>query len=104
MSIDGGSRARVAVLGAGVAGLSCALTLTSRGMPVDVFDQGSRGVGGRASSSRPVTVVRAQGSGTRQIGGSEEADDADEPLVFDHGCQFFTATHPAFKVRNGVQG
>ena len=75
---------RVAVLGAGVAGLSCAVQLHSRGVRTEIFDQGSRGPGGRSSSSRPATV-----SG---------AGDDSEPLVFDHGCQFFTATHPAFKV------
>ena len=83
---DGGSRSTssrgVAVLGAGVAGLSCAVELVRRGVPCDIFDQGSRGVGGRSSSSRPYSMA-------------SEGDRA--PLVFDHGCQFFTATDPAFK-------
>ena len=44
---------------------------------VELIDQGSRGRGGRASSSRPTTH--------------------DPPLVFDHGCQFFTAESEAFR-------
>ena len=83
---------RVCVVGGGVAGLACAARLAARGVPVDVFDQGSRGVGGRSSSSRPVTVAKERG------GRSEgEPQPAPEPLTFDHGCQFFTATDPAFK-------
>ena len=69
----------VAVIGAGVAGLSCAVAL-SRALPereIHIFDQGSRGRGGRTSSSRPSAH--------------------DDPLVFDHGCQFFTASDPEFK-------
>jgi renalase len=69
----------VAVIGAGVAGVSCAVAL-SRALPeqeIHVFDQGSRGRGGRTSSSRPSAH--------------------DDPLVFDHGCQFFTASDPEFK-------
>lgn len=69
----------VAVIGAGVAGMSCAVAL-SRALPereIHIFDQGSRGRGGRTSSSRPSAH--------------------DDPLVFDHGCQFFTASDPEFK-------
>jgi predicted NAD/FAD-dependent oxidoreductase len=47
---------------------------------VDIYDQGSRGPGGRTSSSRPA-----------EING--------ETMVFDHGAQFFTATNAKFKVR-----
>jgi predicted NAD/FAD-dependent oxidoreductase len=75
------SRARVAIIGAGVAGLSCAAAIAKAvegdGPFVELFDQGSRGRGGRASSSRPTTH--------------------DPPLVFDHGCQFFTAESEAFR-------
>jgi renalase len=74
-----------AIIGAGVAGVSCAAAL-SRGLAdgdaevetrVHLIDQGSRGIGGRASSSRPTAH--------------------DEPIAFDHGCQFFTARTEAFK-------
>ena len=58
---------RVAVVGAGLAGLACARELTERGLAVTLFDKG-RAPGGRATS--------------RQAEGGR---------VFDHGAQFFTA-------------
>ena len=79
--MSGDGRAPVAIIGAGVAGLSCAAAIANaveRDCPVvELIDQGSRGRGGRASSSRPTTH--------------------DPPLVFDHGCQFFTAESEAFR-------
>ena len=63
--------ARVAVVGAGMAGLVCARALASGGCRVTVLDKG-RGPGGRLS--------------TRRIDG----------LAFDHGAQDFTARHPEF--------
>jgi len=41
----------IAIIGAGLAGLSAALSLTDRGVPVSVFDKG-RGPGGRLSTRR----------------------------------------------------
>lgn len=61
----------VAVVGAGMAGLSCARALADAGRHVTVFDK-SRGVGGRMATRRS-----EQGS-------------------FDHGAQYFTAHDPAF--------
>ena len=58
---------RVAVIGAGLAGLVCAGALADHGLRVTVFDKG-RSPGGRATSRR-----------------------ADGGRVFDHGAQFFTA-------------
>lgn len=58
---------RIAVVGAGLAGLVCARTLADHGHQVTVFDKG-RSPGGRSTSRR------------------EEGD-----RVFDHGAQFFTA-------------
>ena len=79
--MSGNGRAPVAIIGAGVAGLSCAAAIANAverdGPVVELIDQGSRGRGGRASSSRPTTH--------------------DPPLVFDHGCQFFTAESEAFR-------
>lgn len=61
----------VAVVGAGLAGLSCAQALRSAGLQVTVLDK-SRGVAGRMSTRR--------GEGWQA----------------DHGAQYFTARHPAF--------
>jgi predicted NAD/FAD-dependent oxidoreductase len=63
---------RVAVIGAGVAGLACARTLHDHGLSVVVFDK-ARGPGGRTATRR------AEGGG------------------FDHGAQFFTARDPRFR-------
>lgn len=63
---------RVAVVGAGLAGLACARTLADRGLSVTVFDKG-RSPGGRATSRR------------------EEGERVEGGRVFDHGAQFFTA-------------
>ncbi|MEM8963430.1 MAG: FAD-dependent oxidoreductase [Acidobacteriota bacterium] len=66
---------RVAVVGAGIAGLAGARCLADHGLEVVVFDKG-RGPGGRASTRR------AQGpQGT---------------LTFDHGAQYFSARDPRF--------
>lgn len=63
---------RVAIVGAGIAGLSCAQVLRAAGRSVRLFDKG-RKYGGRVSSRRAV--------GTR----------------FDHGAQYFTARSPEFR-------
>ncbi len=62
---------RVAVIGAGVAGLCAARTLLERGRDVVVFDK-ARGVGGRASVRRAA------------------------PFAFDHGAQYFTVRDERF--------
>ena len=63
---------RVAVIGAGVAGLIAARTLQDHGLQVSVFEK-SRGPSGRAGTRR------------REIG-----------FQFDHGAQYFTARDPQF--------
>ena len=68
---------RVAVIGAGIAGASCARQLASAGVEVQVFDK-SRGVGGR------LTTRRMDWPG------------ADSQAAFDHGAPAFTAHAPAF--------
>jgi photolyase PhrII len=68
---------RIAVVGAGIAGLTCARTLADHGLAVRVFDKG-RGFGGRTS--------------TRRVGAG---------LTFDHGAQYFTARDPRFQLRVG---
>ena len=69
---------RIAVIGAGMAGLACAARLGRAGQKVQLFDKG-RGPGGRMS--------------TRRI---------DTPLgqvSFDHGAQYFTARGTSFRAR-----
>ncbi len=69
------SRARsVAVIGAGIAGLSCARALDDAGLTVTVFEK-SRGTGGRMSTRR--------------------RDEA----AWDHGAQYFTARDPEFRAQ-----
>ena len=66
---------RVGVIGAGLAGLSCARHLTAMGHAVRLFDKG-RGPGGRMSSRRVDTSAGV--------------------ASFDHGAQYFTARDPSF--------
>lgn len=61
-----------AVVGAGIAGLSCARALTDAGVRVTVLDKG-RGPGGRMSTRRG------------------------EGWACDHGAQYFTARDPRFR-------
>ncbi|NBC21255.1 MAG: NAD(P)-binding protein [Alphaproteobacteria bacterium] len=65
----------VAIIGAGMAGLSCAQALTSGGHAVQLFDKG-RGPGGRMSTRRASTPLG--------------------DLRWDHGAQFFTARSAEF--------
>lgn len=74
---------KVAVIGAGIAGLSCAVRLQAFGLSVDVYEK-SRGPSGRMS--------------TRQT----------REWSADHGAQYFTARDPRFTqevenwIKNGV--
>lgn len=77
MSID---TIDVAIIGAGLSGLSCARALQEAGQSVRVLDKG-RGVGGRMATRR------IQGVG----------QDARQSACFDHGAQFFTARSPEFQ-------
>ena len=61
---------RIAVVGAGIAGLACANALIGVGHSVSCFDKG-RGFGGRMSTRRAESEGRS--------------------LQFDHGAQYFTA-------------
>lgn len=65
----------IAVIGAGLAGLSCAQALLQAGHMVHVFDK-SRGPSGRMSTRR--------------------AEDEHGAWQCDHGAQYFTARDPAF--------
>lgn len=67
------SRRRVAVIGAGLAGLSCAARLQAAGCAVVVLDKG-RSVGGRMATRR------------------------EEACSWDHGAQYFTRRDPGFIV------
>lgn len=65
-------RPSVAVVGAGLAGLTAASVLAGRGYPITVFDK-ARGPGGRTSTRR-------------------EGD-----FAFDHGCQYLTVRDERFR-------
>ncbi len=62
----------IAVIGAGIAGLTCARMLAAQGKHVRVFEK-ARGPGGRMSTRRA------------------------DALRFDHGAQYFTARDPSFE-------
>ena len=66
----------IAIVGAGLAGLSCAQALLQAGHTVHVFDK-ARGPSGRMSTRR--------------------AEDNNGPWQCDHGAQYFTARDPAFR-------
>jgi renalase len=66
---------KIAVIGAGIAGLACARVLNDHGHHVQLFDKG-RGPGGRMSTRRVATSLGEVG--------------------FDHGAQYFTARDAAF--------
>lgn len=65
----------IAIVGAGIAGVSCAETLRTAGHAVTLFDRG-RGAGGRMATRR---VASAAGA-----------------VAFDHGAQYFTARDESF--------
>jgi len=71
---------RIAIIGAGVAGLACANVLRATNATIEIFDKG-RGPGGRLSTRRTAT----------SIGDAQ----------FDHGAQFFTARDPLFHAEVG---
>ena len=66
-----GTSPRIAIVGAGLSGVTCGRILQSRQLDVTIFEK-SRGAGGRMSTRR-----------------------SDE-LRFDHGAQYFTARDPLF--------
>lgn len=67
---------KIAIIGAGMAGLACADALKNAGHCVAVFDKG-RGPGGRMATRRLQTALGE--------------------VAIDHGAQYFTARDPAFK-------
>ncbi len=82
---------RVVVVGAGLAGLTCARSLTQHGHHVVVLDKG-RSPGGRLATRRirldgAADAAGASGAGT---GGAVQA-------TFDHGAQFFTVRGEALR-------
>jgi len=73
---------KIAIVGAGIAGLSAARALVDRGNDVIVFDK-ARGPGGRVATSRLRGIEMPRG-----LAGST--------LAFDHGAQYFTVRDPRF--------
>ncbi|HAL71746.1 MAG TPA: hypothetical protein DCP71_08255 [Verrucomicrobiales bacterium] len=63
---------KIAIIGAGLAGIACARRLKQEGMPVTVFEK-SRGYGGRCATKRW------------------------QDCRVDHGAQYFTLRDPGFK-------
>jgi renalase len=76
------SSSPIAIIGAGLSGLSCAQALTQAGHTVHLFDK-SRGPAGRMSTRRGEDAPGAQG--------------AQGPWQCDHGAQYFTARDEAFR-------
>ena len=72
---DAGGAMRIAIVGAGMAGMSCGQGLSRLGHEVRLFDKG-RGPGGRMATRR--------------------MEDGGTTLHFDHGAQYFTAREPRF--------
>ena len=72
---------RIAVVGAGIAGLACARALAERRHDVAVFDR-APAPGGRA--------------GSRRVSNDDAAAPELASLTFDHGAQYFTARHSDF--------
>ena len=70
------TRRRIAIVGAGLSGLSCAGSLCRAGAEVQLFDK-ARGPGGRMSTRRVETPL--------------------ETVSFDHGAQYFTARGDGFR-------
>jgi predicted NAD/FAD-dependent oxidoreductase len=68
---------KVAIIGGGISGLSCARRLQALGIISTVFDTGKKATGGRCSSR------------TMRIDG--------KTIVADHSSQFFTASSERFK-------
>lgn len=66
---------KIGIVGAGIAGLSCATALQVAGHAVRLFDKG-RGAGGRMATRRAATPFG--------------------DVAFDHGAQYFTARDPCF--------
>lgn len=69
---------RIAIIGAGMAGIACAERLTAAAHTVTLFDKG-RGPGGRMSARRAETPYG--------------------PTTFDHGAQYFTVRDDGFRAR-----
>mgnify|MGYP002388952309 FL=1 len=67
---------RVAIIGGGLSGLSCATTLIAAGVDVRVFDKHSF-FGGRIGTK----ILETDGN----------------KFIFDHGAQYFTIRSPEFK-------
>lgn len=68
----------VAIIGGGISGIVCALTLAERGIQSTIFDTGKHGLGGRMA--------------TRHL-----SLEGDKELVFDHAAQFFTSVDSRFQ-------
>jgi predicted NAD/FAD-dependent oxidoreductase len=69
---------RVAIVGGGISGLSCARKLASYGIEAVVFDTGKKAAGGRCSSRYVDTIGK------------------DTSMIFDHSAQYFSVATSTF--------
>ena len=87
---------KVAIVGGGITGACAASTLLRRreshslNIEVDIFDQGRRGPGGRASHRR--AECETTNNSTCSTNQTQR-----QQVRFDHGCQFFRADTPRFR-------
>lgn len=92
----GGGRGRIAVVGAGIAGLAGARALACAGHNVRVFDKGMRAPGGRVHTR--TVLLDARGLPLpRDRRREEEEESSFDRLSFDDGAQYFTARAPEFE-------
>eukprot|EP00897_Mesotaenium_endlicherianum_P003972 jgi/Mesen1/3602/ME000020S03132 len=82
----------VAIVGGGISGIACALTLAEQGIRSTIFDTGKHGLGGRLATRH---VVLKSAAGADANAGASGA--GQQQLVFDHAAQYFTVGDARFQ-------
>jgi len=88
---------RIAVIGGGIAGMTCASQLVKAGVNVDVFEA-ARGVGGRMATRRGVMSAHLETGRIESGGNDSKGTDhlgawLTSSVEWDHGASYFTVTH-----------